>query len=143
MPRRSDRIETMADTPTELRRRWSRFSLRALLLLVVVICTALGWTLHKVREQGIAVAELEKLGCNVNYGSNEPTTNFETLRRLLGEEEPENVCSVDGQDHPITDAELRYVEGFASLEELTLGGTDHRCRRGTFIEAYSDSDFES
>ena len=36
--------------------RWLRFSLRSLFLLVLVLAVSLGWTLYKVRQQGIAVA---------------------------------------------------------------------------------------
>ncbi len=42
-----------ADKP---KRRWLRFSLRSLFLLMAVIAVSLGWTIHKVRQQGIAAA---------------------------------------------------------------------------------------
>jgi hypothetical protein len=44
--------------------------LRSLFLLVVVIAVSLGWTIYKVRQQGIAVAALEKMGCSVHYDIN-------------------------------------------------------------------------
>ena len=48
------------------KRRWLQFSLRGLLLLMVVIAVPLGWR-HRVRQQRDAVAALEKAGCFVGY----------------------------------------------------------------------------
>ena len=73
-------------TPDKPKRRWLRFSLRSLLLLVFMIAVALAWTIYKVRQQGIAVAALKKMGCSVTYDdAKRSPTVLERLRRLLGE----------------------------------------------------------
>ena len=43
-------------------RRFLRFSLKAVLLLVLIIAISLGWAMHKVREQGIAIREMSEAG---------------------------------------------------------------------------------
>ena len=51
------------------RRSWScvRFSLRSLLVLVLLIGAALGWMIRNAREQRLAVAAIEKSGGWVWY----------------------------------------------------------------------------
>ncbi len=47
----------MTDTaPIKPKRRWLRFSLRSLLLLVLVLCVVLGWQVGWARKQRAAVA---------------------------------------------------------------------------------------
>ena len=80
------------------RRRWLRFSLRSLFLLVVVIAVLLGWMIHKVRQQGVAVAALREMGCWVRYDyfPMSPTT-LEKLKKLLGVEPPGYRCRPPGR----------------------------------------------
>jgi hypothetical protein len=103
-------------------RRWFRFSLRAMLLIVVVIGVALGWTLHEVRRQGQAVMALEELGCRVTYADGPPTL-LEKLRSLCGEMYPRNVIAMTGYWPPATDAAMYYVEELPKLEMVKLDGS--------------------
>ena len=50
----------MPDPSPNPRRRFLRFSLRGLMLVVLVISAALAWAIHEARKQGIAVRALEK-----------------------------------------------------------------------------------
>ena len=115
--------------PDKPRRRWLRFSLRSLFLLIVVIAVSLGWTLYKVRQQGIAVAALREMGCSFTYGNPDPSgspypsTVLERLRKLLGEDEPRSVTCVQGHSSQITDAGLVHVRGLTRLEILFLNNT--------------------
>jgi len=59
---------------TEPKRRWLRFSLRSLMLLVLVLAVALGWAVHKARQQGIAVSALKEMGCIVRFREGDPDT---------------------------------------------------------------------
>ena len=52
-------------------RRWFRFSLRTLLLLVTLCSVGFAWfglKVHRSREQRAAVEALEKIGAVVRYG---------------------------------------------------------------------------
>jgi len=77
------------------------------------------WTMHKARQQGIAVAALEGMGCKVSYQHHftESSRNLlERLRRLLGEAKFSNVSVVDAVDSPINDALWRISRRFLSLK---------------------------
>jgi hypothetical protein len=105
-------------------RRWLRFSLRSLFLLVLVIGVSLAWTIYKAREQGIAVAALKEMGWLVEYdNSPRPPTVLERMRKLLGEDESRSVTMVNGRWSEITDAGLAHLEGLTQLQSLYLNET--------------------
>ena len=56
-----------ADSNPKPKRRWLQFSVRGLLLLMLVVAVPLGWAMDKVRHQRDAVSALEKMGCDVEY----------------------------------------------------------------------------
>src|SRR5450432_413617 len=97
---------TASDQPN--RRRWLRFSLRSLMLLVLVIGVSLGWMIHEARQQGIAVAALEEMDCKVGFDDDKRSpTVLERLRKLLGED-VRSVTDVIGSTQ-ITDAGLIHL----------------------------------
>jgi hypothetical protein len=51
-----------------------------MLLLVTVIGVSLGWTIHKAREQGIAVAALKSSGYFAAYADGDSLTILERFR---------------------------------------------------------------
>lgn len=124
---------TMTKMPPRPRSRFLRFSIRALLLLLLLVAVLLGWTTRKVREQGIVVAALEEVGCIVGHDySDRPSTMLERLRLWSGEKEPRYAYSVDFslsqvtadyQSH-VTDAELAYLRRLPHLGVLYFNGTD-------------------
>jgi hypothetical protein len=82
----------------EPRRRWFRFSLRSFLLGSAAIAAAIGWTVHEAREQGIAVAALRQVGCEVEFMDDiGELTTVERLRKLLGESNFRAVTSIDAR----------------------------------------------
>jgi len=107
------------------RRRWLQFSLRSLFLLTLAITVAVVWPMYRAKQQKVAVAALQKVGCFVSYerpkGSSPTMT--ERLRSLLGEEEPRDVTQVNGHFTHMTDAEMAHVRGLSQLEKLALAGT--------------------
>jgi hypothetical protein len=54
-------------TKSATRRYWPRFTLRAMLALVTILCIALGWWMHRAREQRNLVKRIESNGGNVYY----------------------------------------------------------------------------
>src|SRR6185369_6406318 len=94
-----------------------------LLLLVLVVAVSLGWTLYKVRQHGIAVAALEKMGCGIEYleADSESPTVLERLRTLLGEDDG-SVFEVNGESI-MTGAGLIHLQGLTELKVLYLNDT--------------------
>src|SRR5438132_1461123 len=105
------------------RRRWLRFSLRSLFLLTLVLAAFLAWMTYKARQQGIAVAALKEMGCNIayDYADDRSPTVLERLRKLLGEEEPRSITGVSGS-LAITDAALVHIGRLTQLQGLDLQG---------------------
>jgi len=112
-------------TPNKPRRRWLSFSLRSFFLLVLVIAVSLGWAIHKVREQGVAVAALRKMGCTVGLYADPNTspTILERLRKLLGEHDFRSITLVSGGRSQITDAGLENLQVLTELQLLFLDKT--------------------
>ena len=59
-------------TTTKPKRRWLRFSLRTLLIFMLVVCVAVGWKFERVRKQRVAVAWVQEMGGTVYYEPHGP-----------------------------------------------------------------------
>ena len=57
----------MNEQPPKSRRSWLRFSLRSMMLLVVVIAVPMAWKVNRARNQRVVVAELRKLSAGIIY----------------------------------------------------------------------------
>ncbi len=96
---------------------------------MLAIGTLLGWTMHKVREQRVAIAALEKLGCGVACGvsfadeAEPPPTLLQRLRSFLGED-PSDVLVVMANDSQLDDAAMRLVGSFPRPGSLWMRGTN-------------------
>jgi hypothetical protein len=101
------------------RHRGLQFSLRGLLLLMVVIAVPLGWTMNKVRQQRDAVAALEKMGCNIRYDGAGNLDATAWLTQFLDRNAFGSVYSVDSGSR-FSDAEFLHVRGMTKLESLSL-----------------------
>jgi hypothetical protein len=114
------------------RRRWLRFQLRTLLIVVAIVAVPLAWVASERRqashEQQLAV-ELEKLGFAITLGgvndfrelraNNEPQGWWRDLtRRVLGE----RVLGVMNRDAPLY--ALTQLAEFPNLQELWLTGVN-------------------
>lgn len=106
--------------PTGPRRHFFRFSLRGLLAVVLVIAVALGWTLHEIRKQRIAVAALRDAGFEVGFADSLSPSVLERLRKLIGDKEPRNVIWAYGKGPQITDAEMSNLRDLDHLKVLKL-----------------------
>ena len=116
-------------TTPKPRRRWLQFSLRTLLVLVLVIGCGFGWLgmkLRKAREQREAVKAIEKLGGWVSYedaSSSKIRTAVVWVGKLLGEDLSGDVRYVDLSETQVTDAGLKHLRGLTQLQVLTLDST--------------------
>ena len=101
-------------------RRWFQFSLRTLLLLMLVSGCGAGWFVRKVqqaRAQREAAQAIEELGGAVTYASGgRMRTAVAWLGELLGEEL--RTLSLSGTQ--VTDAGLECLRGLTELRELAL-----------------------
>jgi hypothetical protein len=111
----------MVETSPKRRRRFLRISLRAMLLVMLATGPAIGWTMHKVREQPIAIAALEQMGCNVfDCYPDGPPGMIERLRMWLNEDQRRDLTVVIANGKPVDDASLVYFARLSQLRGLEL-----------------------
>ena len=106
-------------------RRWSQFSLCALLVFVTLLAIACGWLAVKLREmkrEKAAATALEKLGADVAW--NKSARGPKWLRGVLGEHFFTHVMNARLQGDPVTDSTLEPLDAMSHLEELWLIYTD-------------------
>ena len=130
------------DSPP-LKRRFFRYSLRTLMLVVTVFCVWLGVTAKRARDQRSAVEVIEALGGEVEYEHEPKRTPYEGgfivwgnpntvnrappgpewLRGLIGDEYFFSVRLVRLSRTTTDDASLAAVARFADMKSLLLDDT--------------------
>jgi hypothetical protein len=107
------------------KRRWIRFSLKTLLILMTVLAVWLGLYVKSLRDRKAAVLDIKRLNGVFGVRFSEP----EWLRHLVGDEEyfydPVGVHFNSG-DRPTDDdlaAVMKHLQRFRQLRHLTLAGT--------------------
>jgi hypothetical protein len=113
----------MTITATKSRRRWFQFSLKALMVLVVVAAIPCGWLKWKMvckERERAAAEEIENLGGLVMYGREKEPPGAAWLRKLLGDDFFSTVHFVRLDGNKIADESLVNLEQFADLETLQL-----------------------
>jgi hypothetical protein len=124
----------MASSPPEAparKLRWFQFSLRSLLLLVLLVSLGMSWVAVKIergRQQKEAVEEIEKLGGLVAYDYQQVYRSVGPsgpvwLRNWLGKDLFATVVEVRFTSASGTDAELEHLKGMTQLQKLDLHGT--------------------
>lgn len=114
-------------------RRFSQFSVKALLLLVAAVAVACGWFTwkldHKRRERA-AVAEIQKIGGHVIYRWQQEATNAKAmppgpqwLRRRLGDDFFSDVVGIAVHGDSVTDEWLAHLEPISELTRAHFLGT--------------------
>jgi Leucine rich repeat len=105
-----------------------RFSLRALLVLTLVVGLGVAWLtseFNKRQTNARILAEfdvLRSLGCRIEYqGSKSVQSNW--LDQFLGPSQTGIADSVDCNRKPITDAQLKHVSRLTHLRHLRLCNT--------------------
>ena len=110
-------------------RRFLRFSVRGLIVLVLVIGAGLGWIVHQAHVQRDAVAAIQKAGGSVRYDWEWSIGKYfrdgkpwapRWLVDLIGVDYFGHVTRVVLISPRVTDATLAHVECFARLQELCV-----------------------
>ncbi len=117
----------MTETTTKPRRRWLRFSLRTLLVVIAVGCVWLGSIANRAQKQRRAVEVITNLGGTVNYdyesdGLKRPAYPA-WLRNLLPQDYLTTVNTVRLSKSQITDDDLQILANLPDLVFLDLQGT--------------------
>ena len=129
MPRCVNTATNMTPTPTTPtpRRRWLQFSLRAMLVLMLVVSVPLGWfafKLRQARQQRQVIEAIKKLGGGVDYygpaSSGMIRSSVAWLGEFLGEDLSKDVLSVNLCNTTVTDAGLEHLRGLTQLQVLYL-----------------------
>jgi hypothetical protein len=122
--------------------RWyrARISVRAVMVVVVVIAVGLGWHIHQVRKQRLAVQAILARGGIVEYDYRYDSVRGRRLpngepwcpvwiRNAIGDDNYFHSVAVVGLDQDTsgrrvrpTDADLVHLEGLCNLKLLYLGG---------------------
>jgi hypothetical protein len=125
----------MTEKPAR-KRRWLRFSLRTLLVVVVLLSVPLGWFALKMREaerQRRAVEAITEAGGWVRYdwaldesgrdsGRQGPPAPA-WLLKLVGEDLFSDIACVHLADFDTSQVAFEYLKGLTSLIYLDLSGT--------------------
>ena len=124
-------------TETKPKRRWFRFRLRTLLVVMTALCVWLGFKVNAARRQKEAVTAILKAGGTVSFdyqmvqpGPGNPTdfaidsnalpSGPTWLRNVLGVDFFSNVISVSLTDRVIEESELAKIIQLPELRELNL-----------------------
>lgn len=131
----------MSDTTPSpnAKRRWYQFSMRTLLLVILVFVVGVGWIgirMNRAKENRDRVAAVEEAVTAIEKLGGEVTSTYHEGRSQTWLEEvfddpggPEDpavillVTKVDLTATMVTDAGLRELTGLTSLQELYLGVT--------------------
>jgi hypothetical protein len=128
------------DDTRKSRRRWFQYSLRTLLLAMLLASIGMSWItirVQRARRQKAAVEEIRKLGGEVTYDYEYPQPGpgsswrapqppgLAPLRNLLGEDFFTDVVEVTFHDGSrFTDADLACLQAFPRLTDLTLANAN-------------------
>ena len=108
-------------TTTKPKRRSLRFSLRTMLIFMLVVCVAVGWRIERVRKQREAVAWVREMRGTVYYATDDNSFHKRTaeprgpewLRKWLGNDFFDDVVDVTLHNPQVND-----VSPLAKLTEL-------------------------
>lgn len=129
-PRRRAIMVCMSDAHARPR-RWFRFSMRSLLLLVALLAVPLAWKVNRVHHQRAVVAEVMSNGGMISY-SDDPyslrlrgvvrasTPNLSWWRSWLGDDYFVDVVGVILTGSTVGDATLARIATLPNLERLDI-----------------------
>lgn len=101
--------------PAKPKRRWCQYSLRTLLVLMLLASIGMSWVSVKVRPQWEAANAIKERGAYVGW--DEPSEP-RWLRSLLGDDFFKNVIFVSFQS--ATDPEMKHLKALSQLQGVSL-----------------------
>jgi hypothetical protein len=113
------------DVNVKPKRRWLRFSLKTMLVVMTLMSIPLGWLAYErneVSKRKAAIAAIEKLGGHVNLFADQPFCP-DWLDSLLDENSVGEVVSVTLSGTDVNDVDLANLTGLTKLEILELDHT--------------------
>ncbi|HEV7222461.1 MAG TPA: leucine-rich repeat domain-containing protein [Pirellulales bacterium] len=121
-------LKGMAGLLTTLKpkHRWMQFSLRTVLVLVTLLCIALGLWVVPAERQRRAVAAIQELDGRVSYVEADPASEMfplTFLRRWLPPDYFNEIKYIALYRSKDTDAGLAHLQGLTSLQRLYLDNT--------------------
>ncbi|MCY2987709.1 MAG: hypothetical protein NTY19_07585 [Planctomycetota bacterium] len=120
-------MTTTPPTTPKPRRRWLQFSLRTLLVLMLVLGCGFGWLgreVQRARTQQRTAAAISKVGGQVSYrdvSNSRVRTAVTWLAKLLGQELPPDIIGAQFDYTEVSDADLAQFQGLTQVEFLYLG----------------------
>jgi hypothetical protein len=113
-------------TETKPKRRWFRFSLRTLLIVVTIVGVAAGWKMNQVRNLRCAVAEAQRLGAKITYAHELDTSppveppGPKWLRQFVGDDFFEEVCQIQIFNDQANDDTLALIAKLPRISSLIV-----------------------
>jgi hypothetical protein len=124
--------EKIQPATAERKRRWLRFGLRTLLVLITLFCVWLGWFMHGVQKQRKAATRLEKHGARLVYfpfftmppwNDILPPSVRRGLNAALPSDDWKRLTSVRIESVDFRDEDLDIFADLPHLDRLRLPGT--------------------
>lgn len=112
--------------PTAPKRRWFRFSLRALLVLIAIIAIPLAWKVNQVRHQRNVANQIAELGGKITWSRDlrqQEPPGPKWLRRWLGDDFFATVHGIVIDETEVTDATLADLASLPDLKSVCLRQT--------------------
>ena len=125
------------------KRKWFRFSLKTLLLLMTVVGVWVGLEIKRVREMRIAVKRIEELGGYVRYGDERIVFDGQTIKHE-DPPAPEWLRNLIGDDYfrTVTEVELEFPIPISNYSECPITEEDFavisRLRKLKSLSIYSE-----
>jgi len=122
MPPAGPTVRSSRFSPFQLvTRRWLQFSLRTLLVVMLVACCLFGWVAYKrsqAAEQQAAYKLIAAKGGLTNFGPESARSPW--LRWILGEDVAAQGGCIEFDNSGLTDADLAQLSSLRQLRRLSL-----------------------